>query len=183
MAILTDGNVNKDPGLPRVNKIVNLGIDGLATGSLAPTVAKLGNFYGYSFTKGDDGYVRPFEIPYDWDPTTPIIVKIHWYINEAYAAHSGEVRWNILYTPRAEVGEAVDSGGVTLDFGDVNIPATAKHLIESTATIPAANLAVDDVVGMVLTTVALVAGTDPDAEPVCVGLEIEYQSIKLGEVR
>lgn len=178
--VAADGTLTMT-GTARVNKIVSLGIDGLATGGSAPTVAKLGNFYGYSFTKGDDGYIRPFEIPYDWDSTTNIIVKIHWYVNEAYAAHSGEVRWNILYTPRTEVGEAVDAGSQTLDFGDVNIPATAKHLIESTAIIPVAQLAVDDVIGMTLTTASLVAGTDPTAEPVCVGIEIEYVSNKLGE--
>jgi hypothetical protein len=168
-------------GTARTYKLVNLGIDGLAQGASAPSVVKLGNFYGYGFTKGDDGYVRAFELPCDWDSTTGITVKIHWYINEAYATRSGEVRWNILYTPRAESGEAVDSGSLTLDFGDVNIPAVAKHLIETEATIPAANLAVDDVIGMILTTVSLTAGVDPTAEPVCVGIEIEYVSNKLGE--
>lgn len=170
-------------GTARVNKILNLGIDGLAQGGSAPAITRLGNWYGYAFTINDDGFIRPFELPYDWDSSTAITVKIHWYINEAYATRSGEVRWQITYNACAESGEVVDSTthNGTLDFGDVNIPATAKTLVEATQTIAASQLAADDVIAMQVKRIALVGGSDPSAEPVIVGLEVEYVSNKHGE--
>lgn len=168
-------------GDSRVKNIVNLGIDGLASGGSAPSIVKLGNWYGYAFTIGDDGFVRPFEIPYDWDESTPVTVKIHWYINEAYAAHSGEVRWNATYTACAEGTEVVDAVSTTVDFGDVNIHAVAKTLMETTKDIPASALAFDDVIAMQITRVGLSAGANPTAEPVIVGIELTYVSNKLGE--
>jgi hypothetical protein len=183
----TDGELTL-AGTARVNRIVNLGIDALGKGSVAPTAANLGNFAGYGFTIDDDGYTKSFEIPYDWDSTTAITVRIHWYINEAYATRSAEVRWNVLWTacheatsPTDATGELVDAATATLDLGDVNIHTNAKTLVETEGTIAAASLAFDDVIGIRIKRVALAAGVDPVAEPVIVGLEIEYVSNKLGE--
>jgi hypothetical protein len=161
-------------------KILNLGITGLAVGSTVPSADRTGNFFGYSFDINDDGFVQPFEIPYDWDGKD-VKLKIHWHINEAYSAASGEVRWNIKYTACKETGMAVDSETVTLDFGDVSIPAIAKHLIETEKVIIASALGVDRVIGMQVTRVALSGGTDPTADPVIIGLELEYGCNKLGE--
>jgi hypothetical protein len=174
-----DGELNLY-GTAKITKMVNLGIDGLATGSAAPVVRRLGDFYGYEFSLNDDGYVRPFELPYDIDISQPINFKIHWYINEAYGLSNGEIKWEIKYSPRA-IGEAVNAGSATLDTGDINIPGTALHLAENSMIIPAAALAFDDVIGIQVKRIALTGGVDPAAEPVIVGLEITYIANKLGE--
>ena len=166
-------------GTARVTRMINLGIDGLATGAAAPVVRRLGDFYGYEFSLNDDGFVRPFEIPYDCDITAPINFKIHWYINEAYGLSSGEIKWEIKYSPRA-IGEAVNAGSATLDTGDINIPGTALFLAENAVVIPAAALAFDDVIGIQVKRIALTGGVDPAADPVIVGLEITYIANKLG---
>lgn len=176
--IALDGEITL-VGTARVNKIINLGIDGLATGAAAPVVSRVGNFYGYAFSLNDDGYIRSFEIPYDWDTSVNPIMKIHWFCDEAYVTRSGEVRWQVNYTPCAETGEAVDGATIPLDTGDINIPATAKFLIESTITLT--GIAFEDVIGMQLKRIALVGGTGPVAEPTVVGLELEYRSNKMGE--
>jgi len=173
-----DGELNLY-GTARVTRMINLGIDGLATGAAAPVVRRLGDFYGYEFSLNDDGFVRPFEIPYDCDITAPINFKIHWYINEAYGLSNGEIKWEIKYTPRA-IGEVVNAGSATLDTGDINIPGTALFLAENAVVIPAAALAFDDVIGIQVKRIALTGGVDPAAEPVIVGLEITYIANKLG---
>lgn len=166
-------------GTARVKNILNLGLDGLASGGAAPAINRTGNFYGYEFDLNEDGYVRSFEMPYDWDSSVNPILKIHWYINEAYALQSGEVRWQVNYSPTAETGEAVDGATIALDTGDINIPATAKHLIESSITLT--GIAVEDVIGIQIKRIALTAGNDPTADPVIVSLELEYTVNKLGE--
>ena len=173
-----DGELNLY-GTARVTRMINLGIDGLATGAAAPVVRRLGDFYGYEFSLNDDGFVRPFEIPYDCDITAPINFKIHWYINEAYGLSNGEIKWEIKYTPRA-IGEDVSAGSATLDTGDINIPGTALFLAENAVVIPAAALAFDDVIGIQVKRIALTGGVDPAADPVIVGLEITYIANKLG---
>jgi hypothetical protein len=173
-----DGELNLY-GTARVNKIINLGIDGLAAGGAAPLINRTGNFYGYEFDINEEGFVRSFEIPYDWDTSVDPILKIHWFINEAFGLGSGEIRWQINYNPVAETGEAVDSGNTPLDTGDINIPATAKFLVESPITLT--GIAFKDVIGLQIKRIALVGGADPVADPVIVSLELEYRSNKLGE--
>jgi len=173
-----DGEINLY-GTARVNKIINLGIDGLASGGSAPAINRTGNFYGYEFDLNEDGFIRSFEIPYDWDTAANPILRIHWFINEAFGLGSGEVRWEINYNPVAETGEAVDSGNTQLDTGDINIPATAKFLVESSIVLT--GIAFEDVIGMQIKRIALVGGADPVADPVIVSLELEYRSNKLGE--
>jgi hypothetical protein len=174
-----DGELNLH-GTARTNQMLNLGIDGLATGAAAPTVRRLGDFYGYEFDLNDDGFIRPFEIPYNADPSEPVEILIQWYINEAYGLSNGEIKWQIKFSPR-QPGEAVNAGSASLDTGDINIPATALHLAENSIVIPAASLSPDDVIGMQILRIALTGGVNPAAHPVIVRLELSYISNKLGE--
>jgi hypothetical protein len=169
-------------GTARVNKIINLGITGLASGTAAPTVARVGNYYGYQFTSiNDAGYVGSFEIPYDWDSTTAIIFKIHWYANNTSAAKM--VQWQVDYNATAENTEQVNAATTTLTTGDLAVSTTAYRLTETEITIAAANLAFDDVVAVMVKRIAASGGGGvvPDNAPVIVSLEIEYVSNKLGE--
>jgi len=167
-------------GSGRVEQGFLIPLDALGRGATAPTLVRLGNFAGYEFDIGDDGYFN-FEVPYSWDSTTPIYVKIHWYINEAYATASGEIKWQIDYTACAEGVDTADGATAALDTGDINIPTTAKTLTENDITIPANVLAIDDVVGIKIVRAALTAGTNPTAKPTIIGLEVGYTMNKLGE--
>jgi len=168
-------------GTARVTKDIDLALAGFGKGAAAPDTVYLGNYMGYEFKINDIAYYC-FEVPYDWDESADLDIELHWYINEAYALQSGEVRWNIFYTACKEDGsEAVDGATATLDSGDINIHATAKRLVQTKLSIPAANLAHDDVVGLQIKRVALAGGTDPTAVPTLVGGLLEYIAHTVGE--
>jgi hypothetical protein len=159
-----------------------LGIDGLAASpSDAPTKAIVGNYYGYKFTVGDYGYVRSFEVPYDWDSTTDLEVKVHWYSNNASA--SKFIDWQIDYNATAENTEQVNAATATITTGDIPVSVTAYRLTETSVFITSAAVAADDVLGMKITRIAASggAGVIPDDEPVIIGMELEYTADKLGE--
>lgn len=169
-------------GTARVTKDIDIPLTGFGKGVAAPATVYLGNYIGYEYSIDDTAYYST-EVPYDWDTTSDLLVEIHWYINEAYAtAPNGEVRWNMLYTATKEdSSEAVDAGTTTVDGGDENIPATAKYLVHTELTIPAAALQAHDVIGLQIKRVALAGGNNPTAKPTLVGALIEYTSNKLGE--
>lgn len=168
-------------GSARRRRNLNLGINELAAGGMAPHLTRLANTFGYGFDIGEDGYVRAFEIPYDWDDSTDLELYIHFYVDEAYALNSGEVRWQINYTAcKEDATEAVDGVSASLDTGDINIPATAKYLTEGFITLPHAQFEAHDTVFMSLTRIALTGGNNPAARPIVVSLEIEYIKNSLG---
>lgn len=181
--IKNDGEINLN-GTARVEKEFELNAISLAPGSTGPDATILGNYLGYSYDIGDDS-VTTFEVPHDYDITADLEVYIYWYINEAYATNSGEVQWRIQWsaTP-TDASEAVDAPTHTgtIDFGDQNIPATAKFLIKSNkGTIAAASLSEGDVLGFTVDRVALDDGSNPTADPVILRIEVEYKSNRLGE--
>jgi len=156
-------------------------IDGFGKGAAKPSETVLGDWVGYAFSINDLGYFS-FEVPLDWDEVSDIDVALHWYIDEAYATRSGEVRFAAIATIRKEDGtEVVDSGTYSYNGSDMNIPATAKALAEYEISIPAADIALHDVIGFQIKRIALVGGTNPTAEPVIVGMEAEYIR-KLGAI-
>jgi len=169
-------------GTARVDKDEDIPLTALGKGAAAPATVYIGNYIGYEFTINDTAYFST-EIPYDWDSTTALEIEIHWYINEAFAdAPNGEVRWNIIYTATQEnITEAVDAATTTIDSGDINIPATAKYLVQTIFSIPAASLQAHDVIGVQVKRVALVGGTNPTAKPTLVSAMIEYRANRLGE--
>ena len=171
-------------GAARVNKNLTFALDAVGRGATAPAETRLGNTVGWAFTINDDGYFST-ELPYDWDSTTGIEIKLHYYTNEAYATNSGEVRWEVAWAAVAEdVDEVVDAPthSGTLTGADKNISATAKGLQEyNVGTIAAASLAFEDCLFLKLKRIALTAGNNPTAEPVILAIEMEYTANTLGE--
>ena len=111
---------------------------------------------------------------------TDIIVNIDWQINEA---GGDEIAWRIVYsaTPHNNT-EAIGGAGTTVNSGDIVVPATVRYLTQTSLTIPSADLAVEDQVGITISRVAISDGTDPStAEPGITDIHIEYIANKLGE--
>jgi hypothetical protein len=169
-------------GTARVERDVVIPLTAFGKGVAAPATVYIGNYIGYEYTINDTAYFST-EVPYDWDSTSDLEIEIHWYIDEAYAtAPNGEVRWNLIYTATKEDGsETVDAATATIDSGDINIPATAKRLVQTELSIPAASLQAHDVIGVQVKRIALVAGNNPTAKPTLIGAMIQYISNKLGE--
>jgi hypothetical protein len=169
-------------GTARVEKDVEIPLTAFGKGVAAPATVYIGNYIGYEYTINDTAYFST-EVPYDWDSTSDLEIELHWYIDEAYAtAPNGEARWNLIYTATKEDGtEIIDAATATIDSGDINIPATAKRLVQTELAIPAASLQAHDVIGIQVKRVALVGGNDPTAKPTLIGAMIQYISNKLGE--
>jgi hypothetical protein len=181
--VATDGTISL-AGTARVTKCVDLNNEDLSVGATAPDQTILGNYLGWSYDIADDS-VFTAELPRDWDPGTDVVIYVRWYIDEAYATNSGEVRWQIAWSavPDDET-EAVDSPthSGTADSGDIDIPATAKYFTSTTVvTISGASLSEGDEIGMTLSRIALVGGSDPTADPVIVQAHLVYTSDRLGE--
>jgi hypothetical protein len=86
---------------------------------------------------------------------------------------------HLAVTPVTVIDAPTHTG--TLDFGDQNIPATAKYLTRSAAgTISGASLSAEDLLGFTVSRVALDDGSDPTAEPGIAHLQIHYTADKLG---
>jgi hypothetical protein len=166
-----------------VSNKIRIPIDALGKGATAPAAVTLGHYTGYEYDIGDDS-IFAFEPMSGWQSGTNILIKVYWYVNEAYATRSAEVRWQAVYacTPD-DASEALDAATHTgtVNSGDINIPAAAKRLTTGTLIIPAASLTGDDVVGITLSRVALGGGTNPVAKPTIIRTEIYCTMNKLGE--
>ena len=171
-------------GGARVVKEAKLSVESFAPGASGATQTLIGHYSGWAFTINDD-MVTSFEIPFDWDSSTNLEVKIYWYINEAYITNSGEVQWKVDWaaTP-SDNTEAIDAPTHTgtIDYGDQDIPANAKYLTKSAAgVIAAASIAEGDLIGISISRIALDGGVNPAAEPVLVRFEVEYTANRFGE--
>jgi len=170
-------------GDARVQKVIHLPLVGLGTGGTAPTLTRLGNYAGYAFTISDDSYFS-LESPIDRAAGTDITLSLYWYINEAYVTNSGEVRWQVKWsaTPDSST-EAVDAAvhNATVAGSDENIPATAKFLTKTSLTITGTNIVADDIIGLLISRIALTGGANPTAEPVIVRVEAYYTADKFGK--
>ena len=178
--IASDGEITL-AGTARVKKEFAISPSDYNPGASGPTAALQGGFESYEFTINDDMYAS-FEVPYDWDSSTDITIEVYWGIDEAYATNSAEVQWYVDWYAVAE-GEDVTSPGNTgnIDFGDVNIPATANTLVKTEGTIAAASLSSGDIVSLHGSRVALDGGNNPTAEPYIIQIHVEYTSNNLGE--
>ena len=183
VGVATDGTLTLY-GTSRKAKHEVIANAALGKGATAPTEVVVGNYTVWEFGLNDDA-VLDWEVLSDWAPGTDVEVHIHWQINEAYAAASGEVQWQATWSacPHDET-EALDSPTHTgtLDSGDQNIPTNARELaFTNIGTIPGASLSAEDSIGLILKRVALDAGTDPTAEPGVLFLEFHYTVDKFGE--
>lgn len=171
-------------GDARVKKEIEIFPSSFAPGVSGASRVLTGYFDGWSFDIDDD-MVATFEVLHDWDPTTNLELKVYWFIDEAYATGSGEIQWKIDWAAvPTDDTEAIDSPNHsgTIDFGDQDIPATAKYLTKSIAgNIAAASISEGDLIGIKLSRIDLDDGSDPTADPVVVRIEVEYTSNKLGE--
>jgi hypothetical protein len=164
----------------RVKKSFILALDGLAYSNATPPSATLVNsFAGYAFTIGDGGNIT-FRVPPDCDTNEDIVIKYSWYINEAYGLQSGEIQWGLDYSP-VKVGETVEAGYTRVSSGDINIPATAYCLAETSLTIPHAALEAGDVVGLLIVRLPIDAGTNPTAKPTIIMIDVVYTANRFGD--
>lgn len=181
--IAADGTITM-VGTARVTRRIVLGNAALGKGAVAPAEVVIGNFESWEFDIGDNA-VLDLELPPDYSAGTDLTVNVHWYINEAYATNTGEVRWQVAWSALPHGGtEAIDAPTHTgtVDTGDINIPATAKYFTNNdVGTISGASLSVGDSVGLKLSRIALVGGNNPTADPAAVHLEVIYTSNSLGE--
>ena len=175
-----------DGGLTFRNFKRSIGIENanLGKGATAPAQVILGNYNGWEYDISDDS-VFTFHLPHDWASSTDVTINFDWYIDEAYATNSGEVKWQAAWaaTPHDST-EAVDAPTHTgtADTGDINIPATAKYLTEDSVTISGASLSAEDQIGITLSRIALTDGNNPSSgKPTIVDVHIEYTADKLGE--
>jgi len=174
-----DGELNLY-GTARVKKEFGVMLSDFNPGASGPTAALHDIFSTYEFTLGDDMHTS-FELPTDWEAGTDLEIEVYWAIDEAYADNSGEVRWSADWRAVA-VGELIGAGASgTCDFGDVDIPATANTVVKTECSISGASLAQDDLIAFNGSRVALVAGSNPTAEPYIVAIRVEYIANKLGE--
>lgn len=181
--IKSDGEINLH-GTARVKKEFDISITKLSPGGSGATTAQIGNYAGESFDINDD-VVGSFEVPHDCDTSENLEFRVYWAIDEAYATNSGEVQWELDWSATsADETEALDSPTHTgtIDFGDQDIPATAKYLTRTSAgVLSSASLSDDDLVGFTVKRIALDGGSNPTADPIAFRVEVEYTSNKLGE--
>jgi len=168
-------------GTARVTKHIYLNNAAFTKGGTAPTQLVLGNFNAWSFDIGDDAVMTRM-IPPDWAVGTDLIIKVCWYIDEAYASDK-EVQWRVDWSALPhDFTETVDSPTHSgqIDSGDINIHATAKRMGVSTiGTISGASLSAGDMLGFTLSRID-VTHDDPTADPDIHHLIIEYTADKLG---
>ena len=176
--IASDGELTL-VGTARVEKEFAVSLSDFNPGASGPTATLHGIFPTYEFTIGDDMHTS-FEIPTDYASGTDITIEVYWAIDEAYATRSAEVQWSATWRA-VQVGETVTGGSTgTMDFGDVNIPATANTIVKTTSTISGVFLSPMDLVALNGARVALDGGTNPTAEPYIIDVRVEYIADKLG---
>ena len=164
-------------GTARVTQCYQFANQDLSKGGTSPDAAILGNYLGYSYDINDDS-VFTFKLPDTYATGTDITIAIRWYVNEAYATASGEVKWQAAWSAMPSgATEAVDAPTHTGsdDTGDVNIPATAKFLTQTTIeVIPNASISAGDELGITIKRIAITDGNSPTPDPVvtCVGIII-----------
>jgi hypothetical protein len=165
-------------GTARVIKHYNIPLEA-TFGANAPTAdTSDAPFLSWEFDINDDTH-HTFMTPHDMDYTQAANVYVVWYTDTDQT--DDEVNWQVQWNARAE-GEAVNAGSTTDTSGDVACPTQwqVKHTLVET--IAGNSIADDDVIGIDLTRIAIVDGTDPAANTIFVlAFHFEYTANKLGE--
>lgn len=142
------------------------------------TTTSIGNAEWQAFSIGD--YVTfQTELPEDVEVGRDINLYIDRAIDEAYATNNGEVQWQVEWALVPTNGaEALDAPNHswTLSTGDINIPNTAKWLLETdNLVIPSSNISEWDLLVAKVSRIAIDDGNDPTADPVAFTMHMEYQ--------
>lgn len=168
-------------GTARVEKHIKLDAAVATVGGTAPSISTSGNFkvLVYSSSGPTESAFLTFQVPEDWDESTSMFIHVHW---APATTNGGNVKWDIEYTAVASnAEETLTAGSVNVTTTDVviNAPA-AQELHESPdAEMLAANLALEDTIGLELTRDTGVGGNLSGGASF-VFLEITYTANKLG---
>lgn len=180
----SSGNLGIDGQLTTAIYYENFFFEGsaLAAGDIPPDSAVVGRYNVYYFDIGDDTIIN-FPLPTNYVVGSDIEVHIRWMINEAYATANGEIQWRVDWsaTPN-DSSEAIDGPTHTgqVNSTDINIPATAKTIKETTITIPGTNIIATDEIGLDIERIAINDGTNPTADPGVICIGIKYAATTLG---
>jgi len=139
-------------------------------------------FLSWTFNVNDDSH-ETMEVPKDMDVTESVDIVIHWYTTDATADGVDSSNWQAQWNSRA-LGETVNAGATTDTSGDVLCGAQYVMVETTIETIPANSITQGDHLGLDITRIALVGGTNPTPSATSIHLlsiEIEYTANKLGE--
>lgn len=183
LTVKTDGEIELN-GTGRVKVPIKIFTSAeMQRGATPPSSAILGNFSFEQYTINDDSVLN-LAVLSARDEGTDIEIVIRWAIDEAYATNSAEVQWQVEWSAVPDDGsEQLDNPTHfgTVKSGDINIPATAKTIQETTITIPGTNILNSDEFGFTLKRVALDGGNNPSVEPGIVIVGVLVINDKLGE--
>jgi hypothetical protein len=183
MEIKSDGEINLH-GTARIKETIKVFTSSeLQRGITPPSSGAIGSFAFEQYTINDDSILN-LAVLNARDEGTDIEVTFRWAIDEAYSINSAEVQWQVDWSVIPDDGSvALDNPTYfgTIKSGDINVPAIALGIQETTITIPGTNITNDDELGITLKRVALDDGNDPAVEPGMIIVGILAISDKLGE--
>jgi len=178
--VAQNGNVTLH-GTARVEKHIVIPVGRASLGGQAPTLTVIGNYATLVFSQAvtQSAYVT-FHTPDDWAVGTDMEIHCHWVPTNAAA---GDVVWDIDYSATAsEANELISAAGTNLTVTDSTQTLQNELLQTSDMTIIAANIAVNDAIGIC---VSRDTGDGADTYATGAGLvylEIKYLANKLGEL-
>jgi hypothetical protein len=165
-------------GTARVIKHINLPISG-GVGVSNPTVRVTeAPYLSWTFAINDDDH-HSFAAPHDMDYTRPVNIYVEWYTHLDQT--DDEVNWQVMWNAKAD-GEAVNAGATTVTSGDVACPTQWFRKSTLVGTIAANSIAAGDIMGIDLTRIAIIDGTNPTASSIhALNIHLEYTANKIGE--
>jgi len=171
-------------GTARVKKTIYFSVGEMSNTATAGA-DKNNTYFKTKEVDAGEGAYASLQVPKDWDSSTDLTISVDWICDEAYATNNAELNWQALWGAVPNDGtEDIDvpTHSGTITSGDVNLPTGANSLSTSQiGTIAAASLSADDSIGLEITRIALVGGTNPGQKPRMVAVRVEYTANKLGE--
>jgi len=97
-------------------------------------------------------------VPHDMDFTADVNIYVEWYTSVDQT--DDEVNWQLTWNSKAD-GEAVNAGSTTDTSGDQACPTQWYRKQTLVETIPGNSIAADDLLGLNISRIAIVDGTNP----------------------
>ena len=143
--IASDGTITL-VGTARVTKqILLLAPSGKKAGVNDPTSALVGEFPVEQFSQAvTQNLYWTTHIPKDWDPSTDMLVHIHW---APVNANAGDVVWDIDYSAIA-TGQLLTAAATALTVTDSTQTTQDQSLETASMTMVAGNIALDDMLSI-----------------------------------